>query len=136
MHLLRARELGKNGGAFDGSRALEVMATLPGPLVGIIPGTIARADVHDSHFVDLGRVPGEVVEQLAFWAIGDGGVGEHLVEGEPEDRDGRLGLGDLVLEVALVEDITLAGLNEEDDAFRMAELRVRVGVVGGLDPCS
>jgi hypothetical protein len=135
LHLLCARELGKNGRTFDGGRAFEVIATVPGPLVGVIPGTIARADVHDGHFIDLGRVPGEVVEQLAFWAIGNAGVGEHLVEGEPEDGDGRLGLGDLVLEVALVEDVALSGLNEEDDAFRMAELRVRVGVVGGLNSC-
>lgn len=72
---------------------------------------------------------GEVVEELAARrGRGDGGVGEYLREGEAEDGDG-VGL-EGVFEVALVEDVALAVLDQEDDAGGVAEVGFAVGVEG------
>lgn len=76
---------------------------------------------------------GRVVEELsARGGRGEGGVGEDLGEGEAEDGDG-LGGGGLqgVLEVALVEDVALTVLDEEEHAGWVAESGFTVGVKGG-----
>ncbi len=76
---------------------------------------------------------GRVVEELAAWGGGrEGGVGEELGEGEAEDGDGlRAGGLNGVFEVALVEDVALAVLDEEDDAGWVAEGGFAVGVESG-----
>ena len=58
-------------------------------------------------------------------------MGEELGEGEAEDRDGlRAGGLHGVFEVALVEDVALAILDEEDDTSWVAEGGCAVGVEG------
>ncbi len=59
-------------------------------------------------------------------------MGEELGEGEAEDGDGlRAGGLHGVFEVALVEDVAFAVLDEEDDAGWVAEGGFAVGVEGG-----
>jgi hypothetical protein len=62
-------------------------------------------------------------------------VGEDLGEGEAEDGDGFAvrggGLLEGVFEMALVEDVALAVLDEEEDAGWVVEGGFAVGVEGG-----
>lgn len=69
-----------------------------------------------------------VVEELAGRA--EGGVRGEGGEGEAEDGGRGLGVQG-VFEVALVEDVALRGLDEEEDAGRVAEGGGAVGGVGG-----
>jgi hypothetical protein len=80
----------------------------------------------------VGGVVGEVVEELAArGGGGNGGVGEDLREGEAEDGDGVDLEG--VFEVALVEDVALAVLNEEEDAGRVAKGGFAISMEGGTE---
>lgn len=110
-------------------------ARVPRRLVWVVAGTVAGAQVHDGGLVRLVGALGQVVQQLALGRVGDAGVLLDGREGEPED--GHLGgdLGEAVLEVALVEDVALAILDEEQDAVGVAELRGGVRVEGHFDAC-
>lgn len=135
LHLLRPCELREDCGTLDGGGSLQVVAGIPCLLVGVVARTVASAEVDCGYFVDFGRVAGEAIKQLALGCIGNCGLSQNLVKGKSEDWDGRFGLGDLVLEMALVEDIALPWLDEEDDAFGVAKLRVGIGTVRCLDSC-
>ena len=58
-------------------------------------------------------------------------MGENLGEGQAEDRDAVI--REAVLEVPLVKDVALAVLGDEEDALAVAELRLAVGLEGGLE---
>lgn len=134
LDLLAAGQLGQDGGALDGRRPLEVVAGLPGALVRVVGRVVPAPQVRDGDFEHLARVPGQLVEQLALGGVGDGGVLQELGEGDAEDGDGVGGVVDEgVLEVALVKDVPLTALDDEDDALFVAEFRWAVGVVSGAD---
>lgn len=78
LNLFGAGQLGENAGALDRARPLQVVSGVPGCLVGIVVGVVARAHVNDGYFKDLGRVAREVVEELALWRVGKGGVFEDV----------------------------------------------------------
>lgn len=55
---------------------------------------------------------------------------------QPENGDGGRRLGDLVLQVALVKDVALSCLSDEEDAFGEADFRLWIGSVGSFDALS
>lgn len=55
---------------------------------------------------------------------------EDFAEGETEDGDGGVGHFELVLEVALVEDVPFSVLNEEEDTTLLGGAGLGVGFKG------
>lgn len=129
LDFFHACELGKHGGASDGGGAFNLVAGFPGGGGGVVAWAVARAQVGDGDLERDGGVVREAVEELsARGGRGDGGVGEDLGEGEAEDGD-RVGFQG-VFQVALVKDVALAVLDEEDDAGGVSEGGFTVGVEG------
>jgi hypothetical protein len=73
-------ELREDGGAFDGVRTLNSEACLPSGWRRIVGRAIGGAVVDNCDFVGLGWRERWGVDELAFWSVGDGGVGEDLGE--------------------------------------------------------
>lgn len=74
------------------------------------------------------------VEELAAGGVGDFSVLKHLGEWQPEDWDAMI--GQVVFDMALVEDIAFAVLSDEEDACWMGWGGLVVGVKGCAEACS
>lgn len=62
-----------------------MISGVPGLLIGVVVGVVAGTHVDDGYFKDLGRIAGEVVEELAFGCVGEGGVLEDVSNGQSKD---------------------------------------------------
>lgn len=84
LNLLSASELGENSRAFDRSRPLKVISCLPGCLVGIVRGPVARAHVNDRNLEFFIWIAGQAVDELALGAVGDTRALEDFCERQAE----------------------------------------------------
>lgn len=62
-----------------------MVSGVPGRLVRVVIGVVARSHVDDGYFEDLGGITGKMVEELALWGVGEGGVLEDVGNGESEN---------------------------------------------------
>lgn len=112
-----------------------MVSGIPGLLIRVVRGSVSRSHVNNSNLVNLGGVSWKMVQKLSLGSFCDFCVLQDLRVWKSEDGDGWRRLDDLILKVALVENVPLAILNQEDDTFLVSEFGLRRYIVSCLNTC-